>query len=231
MTTWEMVSTAIHDLKKRNGSSRVAIAKYIIEKFNVEPSPLFNSLLRRTLKSHVEEGILNRNADTFKFIAKKKLNALEKKKKLVAGNKKVSTEQQPVKKIEEMLKKQIQPSPQSETKAVTAKSSKKTKEIQDTNGVAEKKVLVKAISKGKEFKKTSNKSIQKQPLPTGSTPKEITVGKKKEVKPKSEASTYSKKNDSHVKKDVMEPLKQQSLTRNSSRDSKKPLVKSTTKIK
>jgi hypothetical protein len=230
MSTWEMVSTAIHDLKKRNGSSRVAIAKYIIEKFDVEPSPLFNSLLRRTLKSHVEEGILKRNADTFKFIPKKKLNALEKKKKLVASNKKISNEQHSVKKPEKILKKQIQPSPLLETKVMISKSGKKTKEPQHTNVVIEKKTPIKGTPKGKELKKTSNKSIQKQQLPT-SPSKKISLTRKRELKSRSEASTYSNKEDSNVKKDITEPLKRKSLTRNPPRESKKPLPKSTTKIK
>lgn len=66
-STWDMVKSALIASKSRNGSSRVAIAKYIKETYPVTSGARFTSLLRRTLNGNVEKGILGRSGNTFKL--------------------------------------------------------------------------------------------------------------------------------------------------------------------
>lgn len=54
----DMITDAIITLKERNGSSRVALKKYIKANYkNVVDGKLFDSLFNRALKSGVEKGL------------------------------------------------------------------------------------------------------------------------------------------------------------------------------
>ena len=81
-TYLEMVKEAITDMKERNGSSLIAIAKYIENKYNVVNT--FRSRLKYALKKAITDGKIVQIKKSYKLPTEKKRVVKKSPKKIVA---------------------------------------------------------------------------------------------------------------------------------------------------
>ena len=149
----EMTVKAISQTKdKRNGASRQAIANYIKSNYNKEGGALFNSHLRRALKTAFEKSIIKYGSTQQRYKLGDNVKSLDKKPKKKVGKKK------PVKKAAKKKKTKKQ------TKKSKAKSKSKTKPKKKKPKTKKKKTSAKrkptkkaSKSKNKTSKKTGKK--------------------------------------------------------------------------
>lgn len=166
----EMAVSAIGALQERNGSSRQAIHKYIMGKYNVGKDPkVVNTHLKMALKRGVSTGVLKHvkgqgASGSFRLSVEKKA-ATEKSKTTVSKPKpKPKTQKakpkapKPAKKVSvKKSSKEKQPKPKAVSKPVAKKAASKTKKKPKPAAAAKPKPAKKAA------KKTASSSSNKTP--------------------------------------------------------------------
>ncbi|RKF71317.1 putative histone h1 [Golovinomyces cichoracearum] len=178
----DMIIDAIVTLKERNGSSRVALKKYIKANHkHVVDGKMFDSLFNRALKSGVDKGVFAqpKGASGGTKLAKKETKSLAKPAIKVAENKVI--EKKPVTKKAVATKKvtarKVETSPRSKTsKAKTLPRVTKASEKLAASAARREPAVISRTKSGR-VSKSSSATVAKSPSTLKSTARRTTAKK------------------------------------------------------